>query len=133
MRYVLLVALLAGCPSSSPSECNLDSDCSGGDVCARTSECLPASAVHPVKITWTIRGSAASPTTCGNSPDFYVQFDSLDPQDLFGYEPVPCEQGQFLNDKLPKRYVQVEIGIDDRFLDAQAIDAQGSATFDLYP
>jgi hypothetical protein len=133
MRRALVLVLLAGCPSSSqPDECTVDSDCSGG-VCARTGECLSASSVHPVKVTWTIRGSAASPTTCGNSADFYVQFDSPDPQDIFGYEPVPCDQGQFLVDKLPKRYVQVEIGIDDRFLDAQPIDALGSASFDLYP
>jgi hypothetical protein len=133
MRPALVLALLAGCPSASPQgECTVDSDCAGG-VCARTGECVSPSSVRPVKVTWTIRGSAASPSTCVNSPELYIQFDSLDPQDIFGYSPVPCDPGQFFVDKLPKRYVQVEMGVEDRFLDATAIDALGSASFDLYP
>jgi hypothetical protein len=133
MRWAVALALLAGCPTASPpAECMLDSDC-GTQVCARTGECLPASSVQPVKVTWTIRGSAASPATCSTSPELYIQFDSLDPQDIFGYAPVPCDPGQFLVDKLPKRFIQVEMGIDNRFLDSQPIDARGSASFDLYP
>lgn len=133
MRRALVLFALAGCPSSSqPAECTADTDCGTG-VCARTGECLPASSVQRVKVTWTIRGSAAGPATCASSPQLYIQFDSLDPQDLFGYEPVPCDPGQFLVDKLPRRYIQVEMGIGDRFLDAQPISAAGSASFDLYP
>lgn len=133
-RLVALVPLLlAACPSSSTqSECTTDSDCNG-DVCARDGECLPASDIHAVKVTWTIRGSAASASSCAASPDFYIQFDGPDQQDTFGYEPVPCDPGQFTNDKLPKRFSQVEIGIGNRFLDAQPISAAGSASFDLYP
>lgn len=133
MRAAIVVALLAGCGSSSTHpQCTTDADC-GTEVCARDGECLPAAEIRLVKLTWTIRGSAASPTACAQSPDFYVQFDSIDVNDSFGYEPVPCDQGQFTVDKLPKRYVQAEIGIDNRFLDAQPIDAMGQATFDLFP
>ena len=135
MKRALLLWLVAGCPSSdAPAMCNVDSDCGGGGlVCARNNECLAPSEVWPVKVSWTIRGSAASGTTCAQTPSFYLQFDSLDVRDTFGYEPVPCEQGQFLVDKLPKRFVQVEIGENNRFLDAQPINASGSASFDLYP
>lgn len=133
MKRALLVLVLAACPSSdTKTVCMVDSDC-GGDVCARDGECLPASEVWPVKVTWTIRGSAANAQTCATSPSFYLQFDGQFQQDSFGYEPVPCEQGQFLVDKLPKRFVQVEIGENNRFLDAQPISAAGSASFDLYP
>jgi hypothetical protein len=133
MRRALFLLALAGCPKDSPpAECMADSDC-GTQVCARTGECLPATSVEPAKVTWTIRGSAASPTTCAQSPELYIQFDSQDPQDIFGYAPVPCDPGQFLVDKLPKRYIQVEMGIDNRFLDAQPIDATGHASFDLFP
>jgi hypothetical protein len=128
-----LVLLVAGCGSSpTGSHCTTDSNC-GTEVCARDGECLPASQVRMVKLTWTIRGSAANPTSCASSPNFYVQFDSSDLNDSFGYEPVPCQQGQFGVDKLPKRYVQAEIGVDQSLLDAQAIDATGMASFDLSP
>lgn len=133
MRAWVVVLLLAGCPSSSThQECMTDTDC-GTEVCARDGECLPAGDIRLVKLSWTIRGSAASPTTCAASPDFYVQFDSPYAGDSFGFEPVPCDQGQFTVDKLPKRYNQVEIGIGNRFLDAAPIDATGQATFDLFP
>jgi len=134
MKRSLLLLLVAACPSSdTKTECTVDSDCGGGTVCARDGECLAASDVWPVKVSWTIRGSAANASTCASSPDFYLQFDAELQQDTFGYEPVPCEQGQFLVDKLPKRFVQVEIGENNRFLDAAPISAQGSASFDLYP
>ena len=133
MRALWLL-VLAACPSSNTqTQCMTDTDCGGTAVCARDGECLSASEVWPVKVSWTIRGSAASGTTCASSPDFYLQFDSQIQQDTFGYEPVPCEQGQFLVDKLPKRFIQVEIGENNRFLDAQPINALGSASFDLYP
>lgn len=133
MRAWTFVLLLAACPSSSSQkQCTTDADC-GTEVCARDGECLPSSEVRLVKLSWTIRGSAASPTTCAQSPSFYVQFDSIDVNDSFGYEPVPCDQGQFTVDKLPRRYVQAEMGIGNRFLDAQPIDAMGQATFDLFP
>ena len=133
MRIWIAALLLAGCPSSSSTkQCMTDADC-GTEVCARDGECLPPAEVRPVKLSWTIRGSAASPTTCASSPNFYVQFDSQDVNDSFGFEPVPCDQGQFTVDKLPTRYLQAEMGIDNRFLDAQPIDAMGQATFDLFP
>jgi len=132
-RLLFVPLLLAACPSSNTkTECMVDSDC-GGDVCARDGECLAANEIYAVKISWTIRGSAANASTCASSPNFYIQFDGPSQQDTFGFEPVPCDPGQFTIDKLPKRFTQAEIGIGNTFLDAQPISAAGSASFDLYP
>ena len=113
--------------------CHQDSDC-GADVCARDGECLPAADVRMVKVTWTIRGAAANATSCAATPDFYLQFDGPTQNDTFGYTPVPCAAGQFSIDKLPTRFDQVELGVDNRFNDvARIAAATGLATFDLYP
>jgi len=134
MRRALLLLLVGACPSNTKTECTLDTDCGGGGtVCARDGECLAAADVWPVRVSWTIRGSAANASTCASSPNFYLQFDGVAARDTFGYEPVPCDPGKFLVDKLPKRFVQVEIGENNRFLDAQPISASGSASFDLFP
>ncbi len=128
---VLLVALVAACGPGASTECVTDGDC-GNDVCARDGECLPAADVTAVKVTWTIRGMPASTTTCAQTPDFFIYFQS--PSDRFGFAPVPCNQGSFFVDKLPKRYTQVEIGADGRFDDFTIIDPQtGTAKFDLFP
>jgi len=130
MRALVLVVLLAGCPGSK-AECVTDGDC-GSDVCARNGECLPASDVYPVRVTWTIRGMPASATTCAQTPDFFIYFQSAN--DSFGFAPVPCNQGSFFVDKLPKRYTEAEIGADGRFDEFMAIDPRaGTAMFDLSP
>ena len=127
-----MTVLLAGCPAGHDGPCHVDSDC-GGDVCARTNECLPADAVQMVKVTWTIRSMPADATNCAASPDFFVFFDSGDPRDRFGFEPVPCMAGQFPIDKLPVRFIQVEIGVDGGWTRATGIDSSGMAAFNLSP
>ncbi len=135
MRALALVLLAcAGCPGGDDGgECTLDVDCSGTAVCARTSECLPASEVRPARVTWTIRGAPASDATCAPTPTFYVMFAGSGINDTFGYAPVPCKAGLFTVDKLPVRFLSVEIGVDNGFADAQALDANGNAAFDLFP
>lgn len=136
MRSLLpLIGLLfglAGCPSNS-GDCSKDSNCSGNDVCARNGECLAPSQVRSIRVMWTIKGQAASATTCAATPNFYILFASADPNDLYGYEPVPCPAGVFSIDKLPTRYVSVEMGVDGGFSQDAQINAQGQATFDLRP
>ena len=132
MRWLVALVLLAGCPRQHDSTCMVDTDC-GGEVCARDGECLPASDVRSVKVSWTIRGMPANATNCSTTPDFYLQFDGTTLQDIFGYEPVPCMAGQFTIDKLPNRFQQVEIGTDSRTFDVTVIDSSGMATFNLYP
>jgi hypothetical protein len=135
MRSAVVLALLAAaCGPPSGSECEQDSECGGGSVCARNGECLPASAVQSVRITWTVRGQTASVSTCGSTQDLYLQFFGFAANDTFGYEPVPCSAGLFSIDKLPDRYNSVEIGdINRRFRDEKVIDSQGNVSFDLAP
>jgi hypothetical protein len=129
----LAMALLAGCPPShNTGECQTDADC-GGEVCTRTHECLAASQIRSVKATWTIRGMAASATTCATTPDFYIQFDGSTNIDVVAYTPVPCVAGQFTIDKLPKRFNAVELGVEGNVHDIAIIDGSGMATFNLYP
>lgn len=134
MRALACVLLAcAGCPGGGTDECTLDSDCGGTAVCARSSECLPASEVRAVRITWTIRGMPASDSTCARSPNFYISFAGATLSDTFGYAPVPCKAGLFTVDKLPRRFVSAEIGVTNGFHDAKAFDANGNAAFDLFP
>ncbi len=128
-----LLLVCAGCPADGSDECKVDGDCGGADVCTRSSECLPASQVRAIRVTWTIRGMPASDGTCAKSPNFYVSFAGDTLNDTFGYAPVPCKAGLFTVDKLPRRYVSAEIGVEHGFNDAKAFDANGNAAFDLFP
>ncbi len=135
MRTLLLataLATLAGCPpSNSSGDCQLDKDCGSSEVCARDSMCSPSSGVREVTAVWTIRGAAASVTTCGSRPDLYISFIGNDSGDTLGYAPVPCKNGQFIVDKLPTRFKQVKLGIEGGTFDTRTIDASGRATLDL--
>lgn len=130
MRALLCVLALAAC-GSSDGTCEVDDDC-GGDVCARNGECLPSSAVRTVRLAWTLDGQPANATTCASTPDLYVIFYSTDPNDSFGYAPVPCDAGVFTMDKLPTRYTSAELGAQGGNNGVeQAITASGELAFDL--
>ena len=129
----VLLLLCAGCPGGGSGDCTDDSDCGGTNVCARNAECLPASEVRVVRITWTIRGQPANSALCAQAPDLYLLFAGTQINDTFGYQPVPCEAGLFVVDKLPRRFVSVEIGEENGFSEVAAFDAQGNASFDLAP
>lgn len=87
--------------------CHADSDC-GADVCARDGECLPASEVRTVHVTWTINDQPAGTATCATVPDLDLTFyDAANEQ--FGFSPVPCAEGKFTVDKLPTWYEAVEL------------------------
>jgi hypothetical protein len=130
----LLVLGLAACGGTS-GECEVNGDCGGGTVCARNGECLPASSVRAVRTSWTILGQPASSTSCASTPTFYLMFYGFDPGDAFGYSPVPCEAGLFTIDKLPTRFLSVEIGVmgNARITMEKPIDANGNVVFDLTP
>lgn len=133
MRIALLGLLLVGCmdttssyppgdpypypdpgpgsgspPPSGTYGCTDDTQCATGDVCARDFECLPASEVHAIHVSWTLQGQAASMTTCSNSPDLEIQFTGSDSQ-WWGYAPVPCMEGKFSIDKMPIAYSTVDL------------------------
>jgi hypothetical protein len=134
MRRVALLVLLAGCPlSTGPStgECETDGDCLG-NTCARDGFCYPEASIREVRTTWTIRGAAASVTSCGTTRDLHISFAGGDAGEVpLGYAPVPCETGQFFIDKLPRLYTIVELGRDGGFADSKSIGATGTVEFDL--
>lgn len=136
MRASLVLAAvlagLAGCGGDGTSMCTKDSQC-GGDVCARDGECIPAADLRMAKLSWTIQGMPASAQTCASSPDFSIYFDSSTTGESFGFDPVPCQEGQFTIDKLPDRFDLVEIDLEGRELGLEAIAADGTAAFDLSP
>lgn len=136
VRHAWLLIVLAGCPSNNDgygSSCELDSECSGGDLCARNGECDPPSRLRSVRTTWTINGQQPTLTTCASFPSFELDYYA-DPygNDVFGYAPVPCMQGSFFIDKLPTRYTTVAIG-SNAFSRAGLISADGTVSFDLQP
>jgi hypothetical protein len=133
MRGAVLLLLLAGCPDTTGSDCQVDGDCGGNNVCARNGECISPSDARGVRVTWTLRGMAASATTCARTPNFYVMFSSPARSDTYGYEPVPCAAGLFSVDKLPKRFNAVELGVSGGYSEVAAFDSQGNAAFDLAP
>ena len=127
---VLVLAACGACGSGGGnSKCTSDSQC-GGEVCARNGECTAAANIRMVKVTWTVRGQQASATTCGATTSLELWFDSA--QDYFGYEPVPCMEGQFTIDKIPLRFEEVEL---DRAggspVGYSPIPATGTVAFDL--
>lgn len=140
MRFAAfaLMACLAGCSlTSNPNggECVRDDQC-GDDLCARSGECLGASSLRQVSVKWTVNGANASAASCTVHPSLYVQFDGPDYGDTLRFAPVPCSQGSFFVDKLPKRYMQVELGTEGKNGDVTAIEvageaAPGQAQFDL--
>jgi hypothetical protein len=134
VRLVALLLLIPACPSNtSGGFCEQDTDCSGGQICARDMECIAPADTRGVKTTWTIGGQPADATSCGAMPNFYINFYGADPQDAFGFAPVPCMQGQFFIDKLPTRFDQVELGAEGGFDLVRRVDASGVAAFDLTP
>jgi hypothetical protein len=134
MRYAIALLLAcAGCPGSNGGECTVDRDCGSNNVCARNAECLPAGEVRVARIMWTTRGQPANAMLCAPTPDFYLLFAGTQINDTFGYQPVPCDAGLFVVDKLPRRFVSVEIGEENGFSEVAAFDAQGNAAFDLAP
>jgi hypothetical protein len=137
MRFagLALMASLAGCSlttSGSGSECIKDSQC-GDDVCARSGECMAQSSVRELTIKWTVNGVVADTSSCTTHPDLFIQFDGPDYGDTLRFAPVPCRQGTFHVDKLPKRYLQVELGSEGGAGDTTAIEpGVAQAQFDLF-
>ena len=114
VRHAILAAvLLAACGGDDTSlppggYCEQDSQCESGTVCARDGECIAPEYVHALTVYWQINGGPANATTCVD-PDLVLDFFGVDQFDSFGFEPVPCKEGQFYLDKIPIRYEAVEI------------------------
>jgi len=136
MRYaaIALMACLAGCSltSGNGGECVNDSQC-GDDVCARGGECMARTNVRSILVKWTVDGTSADATSCTSHPDLFLQFNGTDYGDTLRFAPVTCRQGSFFVDKLPRRYQQVELGVDGSAASVVSIATSAQADFDLVP
>jgi len=134
MRAVVVACLtLAACGGTDQgNQCSTDSDCSGGEICARDEVCWPSDDVRAVKVTWTFAGQPASAATCSATPNLFVYFSN--DEATFGFEPVPCAAGVFPIDRLETEYTSVELGDELGSFDLYgAFDATGQAAFDIAP
>lgn len=131
---LLSLILLGACPpqggDTGGGECFVDGECVSGEVCARDGHCWPQAEVRRVETTWTLRGQPANATSCASAPNLHIVFDGNVSDDL-GFEPVPCEIGQFVIDKLPRSFTIVELGVDDRAWRRASISSAGTASIDL--
>jgi hypothetical protein len=133
----LSLVLLGACPRPDDgggtvgSECFVDQECSTGEVCARDGLCWLAADVRAVKTTWTINSQPANATACGRYSELYIQYQGRTIDNL-GFSPVPCANGEFNIDKLPRDYTRVEVGVDNGGpWNATSIGSTGQAQLDL--
>jgi hypothetical protein len=148
MKRGLLLVVLVGCTWSSSDDaidqpidprrpgrpgrgCQADSNCSGGEVCARTGSCLPASQVYAVHVNWTVKGAPASEAACAPSPDLQINFGVSTDDAEFGFAPVPCVEGKFTVDKLPTKFTAVRLRHGSKWESASIDATTGDAVFDL--
>jgi hypothetical protein len=112
--------------------CTSDTACGSGYVCARDGECLASTDVRIIHVSWTVKGQPASASTCATNPNLDITFLGTS-GDQFGFAPVPCMEGKFTVDKMPKRYAQVSLEPDClcKTADTDVFDSTGSATLDL--
>jgi hypothetical protein len=113
--------------------CRSDSSCGGGDVCARNGECMPASKVRSVHVTWTLSGKPADEASCSAQPELQIKILATNNGDRVDYSPVPCVAGKFSVDVLPTSFDRAELG-PERGRDgwrSGMLDAEGNATLDL--
>ncbi len=152
MRLALALVLVAGClpppsdppPSPDPYDgwtgpagdpldgCAADRECSP-QVCARDRSCYPASSIYFGHVAWTINGKPASDATCVTMPKLTLRFRASNGES-FGFAPVPCKNGEFSVDKMPKLYTSVELGPQDSISATTAsIDSETGEAMVLLP
>lgn len=111
MRAALLaVVLVPGCFPESTYDCDRDVECSIGEVCARTHECLGASAVRAVRVSWTLAGQTDVVAACESAglASLTITYSAPDGSTL-AFAPVACALGLYMIDKLPLRFDRVEL------------------------
>ena len=141
MRGLLVIVVVAGVaagvascgggPDSTSSQygCVKDSTCPSGEVCARSDDCYVPSELRAVHVSWTVGGMPASATTCSGVSQLQISFNGGGGGNL-AFAPVPCEEGKFSIDKLPKSYSHVMLGHGSSW-GSGAFDDAGDASLDL--
>ena len=106
----LVTAAAGGCFPTSTYDCDQDVECSGGEVCARTHECVTPSQVRELRVTWTVTGTADVATACPTAglDSLTISYTSPDHPSLT-FAPVMCTLGLYRIDKLPVWFERVEL------------------------
>jgi hypothetical protein len=106
----LAVVASAGCFPASTYDCDQDVECSGGEVCARTHECLTPSQVRELRVTWTVTGVADVATACpaAGLESLTISYTAPGYPSLT-FAPVMCTLGLYRIDKLPVWFERVEL------------------------
>ena len=141
VRFAATLALagsLGGCfePIDSGA-CHTDRDCSGA-VCSNVGECAPST--YRLRIEWTLRGAQANqPGACSGVSELAIVVSDPSTGLEFGIQPVPCEIGSFLLDKMPPSYTTVAVSAYDVRGDLMTSSggvtdpSDGTVTVDLRP
>ncbi|HEX4422043.1 MAG TPA: hypothetical protein VH165_29225 [Kofleriaceae bacterium] len=113
--------------------CQSDVDCFAGQQCARSNYCFAAGDLRAVHVNWTIGGMPVSSDVCSKYSDLELSFIAipLGVQYDLTFAPVPCVEGKFTIDKLPKNYDEIALGSTDLGYESGPVDAIGNAYIDL--
>jgi hypothetical protein len=117
---------LAACSFAKPAvygECSSDHDCKGGDVCARTGDCLaPTALAPPITVSWTFHGGPADAAWCAQYPTMTLQLtsDNGDPNLLV--HDLPCMSSGVALDRIPIHLPYFALGIASAPLPARYPD-----------
>ena len=115
-------------------QCNFDTNCDPGLLCARSHSCTSPDQLRVVHARWTMRGMPAGQDTCAAAPSLMITFAAPGMiSERLSYAPVPCAEGVFTIDKLPLSYYQVQLARESGGPPASAnVDAvTGDAAMDL--
>ena len=101
-------------------------------VCARDNACYDPAYVRAVHIDWTVRGQAASTTTCDPAWHLTLSVTAGARSPELAWAPVVCEQGRFTIDIIPRTYAAVALGDPAIGTSRATIDpTSGDARLDL--
>jgi hypothetical protein len=117
-------AALAGCMRP----CELDADCSGGQSCARTHECVDA--LVTVRVAWTVNGVQPTPELpdpCAGIDHIEISFDDAYDVPLV-YTPFECAVPLATFTRMPPRLYRVTVRPVGSDLDAQTLEIPPGTT-----
>ncbi|CAN5830166.1 hypothetical protein BH11MYX2_BH11MYX2_28930 [soil metagenome] len=106
----------------------VDQECDSDQVCARNGACASPSGLRELYVRWTIDGADPTDTSCNRyGGDLTLTFVNNNQGEDIGFDPVPCNLGQFHIDKMPPSYIGAYIGSGR----AYAFDGSGMITIPL--
>jgi hypothetical protein len=131
LTFAALALGAAGCPGG--GDCEQDWDCTGGEVCASTRECVSAGDVRRVEVNWTLYGAPASSGNCVGVERMELTVRNAATDENATYAPVPCSVGRFVFDQLPYRFDAVAMSafVGGLLAEAEQASIPGSGVVSL--